>query len=408
VWRDKEGRITGYDPEQMGKDGPWTPVFAAYRRFLDTLLYDKYSAARRLVRTLDANHAVSFRMTEAGDPTFTDRFTIPFDFAYLAGAVDTLEPEAYGRIGDWERVKPGIFLATYARWANAALPMFWAEAGVHAWDMARMESSPKMLDYEAEFYERIYRMLDMSGADGIFFWWYPGGYRTGENSDYGVINPDGLDRPVSKVIRSHAQALLDGPDLPPVDMWLEFDRDKFTNGITGVYDEVKDAYWKALDEGKTPGLKTAGTGTSSADCPLLAVGNKECNGSNPPKYLDAFFDVVEVKDAAGEWVPVSKDGEVAVGSSETLMARLTVTNLGEAGLLASKDAPAGVGAVYVLTEGKNAMRTSLPQGLRRFQSETFEMALTPDPITQPLDVTLTFEAAKRTLFGPKFTIHLKP
>ena len=40
-----------------------------------------------------------------------------------------------------------------------------------------------------------YRMFIESGADGVFFWWYPGGFRLGENSDFGIINPDGTTDP---------------------------------------------------------------------------------------------------------------------------------------------------------------------------------------------------------------------
>ena len=40
----------------------------------------------------------------------------------------------------------------------------------------------------------VARLLIESGADGVYFWWYPGGFRVNENSDYGIINPDGTDQ----------------------------------------------------------------------------------------------------------------------------------------------------------------------------------------------------------------------
>ena len=61
--RDEAGAVTGPPGEQFAEDGPLRVMVAAYRRFLDTLLYEKYSQAPRLARSIDPNHAVSFRMT---------------------------------------------------------------------------------------------------------------------------------------------------------------------------------------------------------------------------------------------------------------------------------------------------------------------------------------------------------
>ena len=97
-----------------------------------------------------------------------------------------------------------------------------------------------------------------------------------------------------------------------MDKWIEIDRDKHPIGFGGVYVDAKEEFWRAVDKGLTPGLRTSGTGTTSANCPLIAVGGNPCNGSNPPKYLDAVFDSFEVQDVEGKWVPVANGAEVAV------------------------------------------------------------------------------------------------
>lgn len=74
-----------------------------------------------------------------------------------------------------------------------------------------MQTSPWRLDFQAKHYKAFYEMLIKSCADGIFSWWYPGGFRVGENSDFGIINPDGSDRPVTKVIREYAPKFINGP-----------------------------------------------------------------------------------------------------------------------------------------------------------------------------------------------------
>lgn len=115
-------------------DGPWRKMAADYRRFLDAQLHQHYAEARRLVAALDPHHAVSFRMSCAGDPTCLLEGFLPYDFYGLARAVDLWEPEAYGRIGDWERVRAGEFTAAYGRLCDPDKPLIWAEMGYNAWE----------------------------------------------------------------------------------------------------------------------------------------------------------------------------------------------------------------------------------------------------------------------------------
>lgn len=400
VPRDARGAVTSPDAAQCDQDGPWNRMIAAYRRFLDTLLYDKYSHARELIRGLDARHLVSFRMSYAGDPTIRWRGCVPYDFAYLAGAVDLLEPEGYGRIGDWEQVKPGRFTFEYGRWANPKLPVMWAEAGVHAWDMGRMQATPEKLAYQAAFYERMYRMFLESGADGIFWWWYPGGFRTGENSDYGIVNCDGSDRPVSAVIRQYAREVTEPRPTPVPDTFFEMDRDAHSFGLNGIYAAVQKDFWEAAAQGRVPGLKTEATGANSADCPLVAVGNVPCTGSNPPKYLDAFFDRVEIETDDGAWQEIESNVPVSIGAQAPIHLRVKLTNLGEAKWLKSTRPYAPNGTVWIAIEGASDSPIPLPESVARFETIVVETKL-----TRPAGaITLRLEAAGRTPFGPPFAL----
>jgi hypothetical protein len=242
---------------QLTGDGEWRKLAADYRLFLDDLLREKYSAARQLVRSIDPHHAVSFRMSCTGDPLYNWDAALPYDFYGLAGAVDVWEPEAYGRIGDWERVRAGDFTAAYARLCDARKPLVWAEMGYNAWDMNRMAPDPSKLAFEARYYADFYRMMIESGADGVFFWWYPGGFRLWENSDFGIINPDGTDRPVTKVIRDEGPRFLKARKPGAPDYWIAVDRDRDPRGIFGMYEAAKVEFWKAMNEGRRPGLKWA-------------------------------------------------------------------------------------------------------------------------------------------------------
>ena len=50
--------------------------------------------------------------------------------------------------------------------------------------------------------------------------------------------------------------------------------------------------------------------SNTGNVPLTAVGNTKCNGTNPPKHLNAEFNELLVCDARGRWVKVGIDGLV--------------------------------------------------------------------------------------------------
>lgn len=399
--RNSDGTVTNPKASEIDTNGKWKQMTAAYRRFLDTLLYQKYSSARRLVRSIDPNHLVSFRMSDAANPTFRWDGRITYDFPYLAAAVDFLAPEAYGRIGDWERVKPGWFEWKYAKWAAPEKPCIWAEMGVSSWDISIMENPKSKLEYQAMFYKNFYRLLHATGTDGIYFWWYPGGFRVGENSDFGIINPDGSDKPVTPVIRKNAKEFLKDVKIPGKPVAIMFDRDRYPDGIAGVYDDHQEEFWKYISKGMNPRLITAGTGTTSVNCPLIAVGNTKCNGSNPPKYLDAAIDTVEIQNPDGQWTMVEKGGEIVTDNA--VKARVTITNLGEAALIAPS-ASYKPGTVYMTISSRSGIKLMpLPASLRK------QHTITINDVTIPANakVTIGLTAKNRISFGERYTFITK-
>jgi hypothetical protein len=233
-------------------------MVADYRRFIDEIVDEYYSRARQLVRSVDPHHLVSFRMTVAGDPTFNQAHNMPYDFRSLIRGVDLFEPEGYGRIGDWSRVRPGMFTVAYARAIDPSKPVMWAEYGVSSWDMNLMQTSPSGLEFEGRFYEDFLRMVLQSGANGAVCWWYPGGFRTNEKSDFGIINPDGTDRPATVVLRKYAEQVTRPREIPKPKVWIEFDPDD-PAGIEGIYKKASSKFWQAVDSGKVPGLRPSGT-----------------------------------------------------------------------------------------------------------------------------------------------------
>ncbi len=235
---DNEGRLAAID----------------YRRFADDLVHARYKRARDLVRSIDPNHLVSFRMNTLGDPT-CGQSVLPYDPVALRGAVDFLGPEGYGRIGNWERVKGGLYTAAYCRAAAPEMPVMWAEFGNTAWDMGRMRTDPEANKTIAQFYTDYYEMILKSGANGSMCWWYPGGFRVGENSDFGVINPDGTWRPVTHVIRKYADPIINRSALPKATDTRVIDRYQHPDGIRGVFRETEEWFYRTFEAGGFPALQ---------------------------------------------------------------------------------------------------------------------------------------------------------
>ena len=127
--------------------------------------------------------------------------------------------------------------------------------GYTVWDMNRMAPDPEKLAFEARYYADFYRMMTESGADGVFFWWYPGGFRLSENSDFGIINPDGTDRPVTKVIRGLGARFLKARKPGKPNHWISVYRDQDARGLYGMYAAVEEEFWAAKASGRRPALK---------------------------------------------------------------------------------------------------------------------------------------------------------
>jgi hypothetical protein len=76
-------------------------------------------------------------------------------------------------------------------------------------------------------------------------------------SDFGIINPDGTDRPVTRVIRELGPQFLNAPKPLAPDLWITVDRDADARGLPGIYSAVQEQYWRAASQDRRPGLRWA-------------------------------------------------------------------------------------------------------------------------------------------------------
>ena len=305
--RNAKGEVIGPADKWFVEDGPWRGLMAAYRRFMDNATSRAWNDATRRLRALDPNHLVSFRQGN----------TLPYDFA-LSGPVrhiDFICPEGYA-VPDTDAGEAAIgWITRYVDATTGGKPIVWSEFGRNAWDARTMEASPAGIENQGTYSARFYRAALRAGANGTAPWWWPGGYRVGEKSDYGIIAPSGEERPAARLIRDYAPAFRAARSRAEPDAWMTFDRDAHAGGYCrAAFAEGAEAYAAARKAGKLLGVRLDGASYDSGNCPLVALGGVPYDGTNPPKHLDAEFDQFAVAREGDEIVVRARLGNVGVAA----------------------------------------------------------------------------------------------
>ena len=194
-----------------------------------------------------------------------------------------------------------------------------------------------------------------SGARGAAPWWLPGGFRLGENSDFGILNPDGTERPCAAVMRKYTPLFAQVRHDPPT-AYITFDLDAHYADSWPLYGQQ---YLDLVKSGERPYVKTAGTGTDSSNTPLTAVGGTSYNGHNPPIYLNAEFNSLEISFEPGVWREV-RDGDVLTAPrGAKVLCRASIGNIGEAKWLAPRPG-LPQGGVYLAGRKEYGMEFKAP------------------------------------------------
>jgi hypothetical protein len=384
--------VTGPPREHLENEGAWLKMAAAYRRFVDDTVSKKHTRAVRLIKSIDPNHLISFRMAYAGNGRRA--FYFPYDYRSFK-SLDFLSPEAW--MSGTDEV---VFNAAYARHAAPGKPIFWAEFGTNL-----LGGGPPCPNI-GQMYEMVWR----SGAHGSAVWVYPSGYRIDEKSNYGVMNLDGSPTSASTAIKEWAEKMKAPRAVPPVATSITIDRDASALGLTGEYQRVHGAFFQAFNAGKFPGLHDEGTGTTSLNTPLKAVGNSDYNGRNPPKYLNAEFNYVRIKDAKGHWVEVVPGARIEVTANQRVMCEASIGNLQDATWIAPVNARDAKGAVYLASpEGSQLqLRAPIPYDTKYFADAVLpEFALSAG-VSSETTVILQMTAEARAWFGEKLAFVLVP
>jgi hypothetical protein len=399
--RDKDGAAVSPADAWFRGDGEWRAQMAAYRRFMDTLTSRLWGRANRRLRELDPNHLVSFRQGN----------TLPYDFA-LSGPVkhiDFICPEGYS-IHDTDEGEDAIgFITRYVDFTAGGKPIVWSEFGMSVWDSGRMKVNPVAVQRQGNYSKRFYRTGLAAGANGTAPWWWVGGYRVEERSDFGIVELDRAERPAARLIRDYGPRFKAPRDKPVPSEWFTFDRDAHAGGYwRAAFSEGAAAYRAAAKAGKTLGVRSPGTGTDSANVPLVAVGNVPCDGTNPPKYLDAEFNRLEVFNADGVWQEAGNGAEITVSAGRPVRARASVGNTQEAAWLLGAETVGlsvrekndGRPFVHICPAGSGRARVPYlaDADFGEFNLLGQYAAMKPDALTKPVALAVQMELLGR---GPR-------
>ncbi len=398
----RNGAVTAPSDAELATDGPWRAMVAAYRRFMDDLMSRKWNDATRALRAIDPHHLVSFRQGN----------TLPHDFALTATVkhIDFICPEGYSIGPGADGRHAAGFITRFCNLTTGGKPIIWAEFGSSVWDAEAMQPGGAAVVRQGEYHQLFYDTVLAAGAHGTAPWWWPGGYRVDERSDFGICDPDGTPRPAAEHIAPFAARIAAARPAFVPDAWITIDRDAHAGGYWHLaFAAGKDAYAEALARGKLLGVRTAATGTTSATAPRLAVGNTPLVAANVPKHLNAEFNAVTVMNASGKWQDAPRDGRITVAPETPVRLRVSVGNTQEAAWLTPQEAHGDGGVFLVSTaDSELAVRLPLPARTPYLADADFGEFTLADRLERPARVVLRMEAAGIARFGEARAFTLVP
>jgi hypothetical protein len=248
-------------------------------------------------------------------------------------------------------------------------------------------------------------MVIDSGANGTAPWWWSGWYRVGENSDFGIANPDGTPRPMATMLKKYAPIMKTARTYDEGDVPFVVDRDAHAGGYWYMaFNTGRDAYKAAREQKKQLKLISEATGKTSADVPLKAIGNVPCNGFNPPKYLNSEFNSVMLVLPNGTRIGIMNGAEIELPKNSPVVVDVSVGNLGEATWISSSGKAIKDGDV-ILESGTR--RVKLGQKVPRFGDAELKGVVLAEEINGKRTFTLRLNAFGRSTFGEVFTFTVK-
>ena len=407
-----DGALPVPTSEMCTTRGAWDPLVAAFRRAWSDVFSQAYRDIVTRLRAYDSQHLISFRFGACSIPS-GQAFAHSHSIGVLKH-VDFMNPEGYSLSRGWciptpaDDLRKGGLITLYFRHFSNEKPVVWMEFGytvngmVDPWTQDRVHVDPKEIAFQKVEYEGLFAMFLESGARGAAAWWMPGGFRLGENSDFGIVDPDGAERPACKVMLENLPKFDQVRHDPPT-VFIDLDLDTHAADGWQVYSE---AYLRLVKAGQRPHVRTAGTGTDSADCPLTAVGGRPHTGHNPPIFLNSEFNSLEVRSGEGVWQAVHDGAVVRVKTDAPVMCRASVGNLAEATWRLPADGQTG--GVYLAGRRDYGLEFAAPiEAETPFLGDAHveEFVLIPQAHGETM-ISFEMQARDRAWFGERRTVKI--
>ncbi len=256
--RNEEGEVIGVPDSMLRTDGEYRNLVAVYRKFVDAHVRRAHYQAANAIKQIDPNHLLTARTGDASTIPLVDPGIYGYDYRCLCPGLDFFSPESYALSENPNILRQILYTNEYSRFWQPNAVIQWKEFGKSIWCGSNFTDNTIGKEIQANFYRKFFDMLLAGHTGGIYAWWWAGGYRIGENSDFGIINPDGSDRAVTKVMRDYAPKFLEAPALKPIEGKVSIDRSKDSTAFEGNYRSVEEEFFSGWESGKRISFTNAG------------------------------------------------------------------------------------------------------------------------------------------------------
>lgn len=368
--------VLGPTDSQLASSGPWDALVQAYRHAIDAEVSRRYAKVVRAIKAVAPDQLVSCRQGYGGNGSVADVPKYPLALPSTGAHFDFLSVEGYVlRTLDSSFVRShAAALDAYARWAaGETKPMIWAESGYY--NPANV--NPQELAAAGQWYDIFLSALTEAQSDGTGAWWWPGGPRLDEGTDFGLLNHDRSERPCATAFRKW-DPLFQGPRPAKTDQVIAFDPIQGTMGDTSVLQALDAQTLAVLNAGKHVVIAAPGEATTQLD-PVTFI------APNATKDLWADVHQVEIAtSAAGPWTEVSDGGAYAIPKGSPVWVRARIFNIGTTKWLASGTNAAHLGGNEAFGLG---FRAPIPQDTPRLG----EAVIAPFEVTTALNADATVQ-----------------
>lgn len=399
--KNEQGEVIGVSDDMLREDGKHNVMVAVFRHFIDEQVALAHINATQFIKSIDNNHMISARTGDASTIPLVDPGIYGYDYKALSSSLNFMSPESYALSDNYSSMRQGIFTNIYSRYGNKDNVIQWKEFGKSIWIGSNFIDNKISYNFQADYYRNFFDMLITGHTSGLYAWWWVGGYRVGENSDFGIVNPDGSDRPVTKVFREYSDKFLNAPALRKPEKQIYIDRDLHSDGLLSMYQTIERDLFGTIESGLMVELIDGGFNKSSADVDLIEVGNTPANGTIP-KYLNGLIVDMYISGNDFKLSKINNGDTINIGSSSGIKLEVKVINTEKSVWICGDDF--GSVSLSSLENSDFKFKIPLTNNIKSLEFTTFSAII---PISEKGVLSFALNAKDRTYFGEKIYITLK-